>query len=214
MENKICQSCGMPIKTNDDLGTNKDGSINNDYCKYCYKDGEFIDKVTMEEYIEMCSQYGKQAGMTNEEMKAYCQKLFPTLKRWQSKRMNKNELLALLATLKIDKNEFWILSSGGLVLRDIFKDAGDLDIAVTPKGLAELKQNYHLIAKERGWYTVNDKVECVCDGEIADLKYKPERLANGYLVQNIVEYLEHLKTSTREKDIARIPLVEEYINKR
>lgn len=83
MENKICQSCGMPISANDDLGTNKNGSINNDYCKYCFKDGDFIDKVTMEEYIEMCSKYGEQAGMTNEEMKEYCMNLFPTLKRWK-----------------------------------------------------------------------------------------------------------------------------------
>ena len=37
----------------------------------CYTNGEFIDKVSMEEYIEMCSQSGAQAGMTNEEMKAY-----------------------------------------------------------------------------------------------------------------------------------------------
>lgn len=73
----------MPISTNDDLGTNKNGSINNDYCKYCFKDGDFIDKVTMEEYIEMCSKYGEQAGMTNEEMKEYCMNLFPTLKRWK-----------------------------------------------------------------------------------------------------------------------------------
>ena len=80
--NKICQSCGMPIESNDVLGTNTDGSINNDYCKYCYQNGEFIDKVTMEEYIEMCSKYGYQAGMTNEEMKEYCQNLFPNLKRW------------------------------------------------------------------------------------------------------------------------------------
>lgn len=82
--NKICQSCGMPIESNDILGTNVDGSINNDYCKYCYQNGEFIDKVTMEEYIEMCSKYGYQAGMTNEEMKEYCQKLFPNLKRWNN----------------------------------------------------------------------------------------------------------------------------------
>ena len=67
----------------DALGTNADGSINEDYCKYCYTNGEFIDKVSMEEYIEMCSQFGAQAGMTNEEMKAYCEKLFPTLKRWK-----------------------------------------------------------------------------------------------------------------------------------
>ena len=84
MENNICQSCGMPITSNDLLGTNTDGSINDDYCKYCYENGEFIDKVSMEEYIEMCSKYGSQAGMTNEEMKLHCEKLFPTLKRWKN----------------------------------------------------------------------------------------------------------------------------------
>lgn len=82
---KICQSCGMPIKDTSDLGTEKDGSINKYYCKYCYKDGEFIDNVTMEEYIDMCSQYGAQAGMTNEQMKKFCTNLFPTLKRWKDK---------------------------------------------------------------------------------------------------------------------------------
>ena len=81
MNNKICQSCGMPLVSQDQLGTNKDGSINNDYCKYCYNNGEFIDKVSMAEYIEMCSKYGSQAGMTNEEMKEHCTKVFPTLKR-------------------------------------------------------------------------------------------------------------------------------------
>ena len=84
MESKICQSCGMPIISDEQLGKNEDGSINDDYCKYCYRDGKFIDKVTMEEYIEMCSKYGSQAGMTNEEMKNYCKKLFPTLKRWKN----------------------------------------------------------------------------------------------------------------------------------
>ena len=40
--------------------------------------------------------------------------------------MNKEELIELLNTLKIDKEEFWVLSSGALVLRDIYEDAGDL----------------------------------------------------------------------------------------
>ena len=56
-------------------------------------------------------------------------------------RMNKEELLKLLETLKLDIEEFWILSSSALVLRGLFPDAGDLDIAVTDKGLEELKQN-------------------------------------------------------------------------
>lgn len=81
---QICQSCGMPIESIEVLGKNKDGSINNDYCKYCYENGEFIDKVDMEEYINMCSKYGSQAGMTNEEMKKHCENLFPTLKRWKN----------------------------------------------------------------------------------------------------------------------------------
>lgn len=73
----------MPITSDEQLGTNNDGSINRDYCKYCFTNGDFIDKVSMEKYVEMCSQFGEQAGMTNEEMKEYCTKLFPTLKRWK-----------------------------------------------------------------------------------------------------------------------------------
>ena len=79
------------------------------------------------------------------------------------KRMNKEELIKLLESLKIDKNEFWILSSGALVMREIYPDAGDLDIAVTERGLQQLKDNYNLKQKENGWYIVNDKVECVLD---------------------------------------------------
>jgi len=80
---KICQCCGMPITSNNLKGTNKDGSLNEDYCVYCYKDGEFIHNVSMEEYIAMCKQYGVQAGMSNDEYEAYMKKLFPTLKRWK-----------------------------------------------------------------------------------------------------------------------------------
>lgn len=74
----------MPITSKEQMGLEKDGSVSVDYCKYCYERGEFIDKVSMQEYIEMCSLYGAQAGMSNEQMKAHCTKLFPTLKRWQT----------------------------------------------------------------------------------------------------------------------------------
>ena len=83
MEERICQSCAMPMPTDDLLGANINGTLNQDFCKYCYKDGKFIDDVTMEEYIEMCSNFAEQAGMTKDEMKEYCTKMFPTLKRWK-----------------------------------------------------------------------------------------------------------------------------------
>ena len=89
-------------------------------------------------------------------------------------------------------------------------DAGDLDIAVTDKGLEQIKSNYELKQKENGWYIVKDKVECICDGDKSKLKYQPELIGNIY-VQNIQDYLEFLYTSERQKDKDRIPLVEDYI---
>ena len=56
MEQKFCQSCGMPL-TNEILGTNADGTKNEEYCIYCYKDGAFTDNLTMEEMVESCAQY-------------------------------------------------------------------------------------------------------------------------------------------------------------
>lgn len=128
-------------------------------------------------------------------------------------RMNKEELLELIKTLKIDKEEFWILSSSALVLRDLFPDAGDLDIAVTDIGLEQLKRNYNLKQKENGWYTVTDKIECVCDGKKENLKYKPE-LVENYYVQNLKEYYNYLLTSTREKDKQRIDIVKEELKRK
>lgn len=123
------------------------------------------------------------------------------------KRMNKEELINLIESLKLDKNEFWILSSSALVMRGIYPDAGDLDIAVTEKGLKELKNNYNLKQKENNWYIVNDKVEC-----IVDIKedWKIEQY-EGYNLQSIEMYYKFLKSSSREKDKKRILLVEAYI---
>ncbi len=59
---KFCQSCGMPL-TEDVLGTNADGSKNEDYCMYCYRDGKFLQDCTMEEMIEHCAQF---VGAVNE----------------------------------------------------------------------------------------------------------------------------------------------------
>ena len=80
---QICQSCAMPMEDESVFGTNKDGSKNSDYCIYCYKDGEFLQKATMQEYIEMMVPFAAQAGMTGEQMRAFCEKVYPTLKRWK-----------------------------------------------------------------------------------------------------------------------------------
>ena len=88
MEQRFCQSCGMPL-TEDILGTNADGSKNEEYCIYCYKDGAFTGDYTMEQMADFCAQfvddYNKHTGksLSREEYKNELLKFFPMLKRWQ-----------------------------------------------------------------------------------------------------------------------------------
>ena len=78
----------MPL-TDDVLGTNADGTKNEDYCMYCYKGGQFLQDCTMEEMIEHCSQFVDEVNkqmpkpMTKEEYKQMMLGFFPMLKRWR-----------------------------------------------------------------------------------------------------------------------------------
>ena len=86
MEQKFCQSCGMPMSDLEMYARERDGSRNEDYCKYCYKDGAFQGDMTMEEMIEFCvpmvvqSNPGTDASEARAKMKTY----FPKLKRWRN----------------------------------------------------------------------------------------------------------------------------------
>ena len=85
-ELKICQSCGMPMQETQ-YGTNKDGSPNDTYCCYCFKDGEFPSKdCTMEEMADICAPIEVEGGRakTVEEAKAMLMEYLPTLKRWKA----------------------------------------------------------------------------------------------------------------------------------
>ena len=88
MKQRFCQSCGMPL-TEEVLGTNADGSKNEDYCMYCYKDGLFLQDCTMDEMIEHCAQYvgevnkGLPQPITKEEYMGQMKMYFPHLKRWR-----------------------------------------------------------------------------------------------------------------------------------
>ena len=84
MEKEICQSCSMPLTRSDDFGTNADGSRNEEYCQYCYKNGEFSDpNLTKEQMIEKLTEMSFDMGMTEQEARDMAEVIIPTLKRWQ-----------------------------------------------------------------------------------------------------------------------------------
>ena len=88
MEQKFCQSCGMPID-NSTYGKEADGNKNEDYCCYCYDNGHFTQDCTMDEMIQHCAQFvdefNKDSEMkyTKEEAIANMKQFFPLLKRWK-----------------------------------------------------------------------------------------------------------------------------------
>ncbi|MDL2318264.1 zinc ribbon domain-containing protein [Eubacteriales bacterium OttesenSCG-928-A19] len=84
MQEKICQSCAMPMSP-EDYGTNKDGSKNDKYCQYCYKDGAFTSEETLEEMIASCAKYMSESdqGITEEVARKHLQGILPDLERWK-----------------------------------------------------------------------------------------------------------------------------------
>lgn len=86
MEKVFCQSCGMPLDDENFLGTNKDGSVNNDYCSYCFKDGEYTYDCTMEEMIAVCAEHADKwvPPISKEEAVKQMRQFFPMLKRWKN----------------------------------------------------------------------------------------------------------------------------------
>ena len=84
----LCQSCGMPL-TEEFFGTNADGSKNEEYCVYCFRDGAFTGEVTMDEMIEHNLEYLDEFNavggtkFTKETAREEMRKFFPQLKRWR-----------------------------------------------------------------------------------------------------------------------------------
>lgn len=78
-----CQSCGMPLG-NMKLGTNADGSENEDYCEYCYQNGGYVhENASMEDMLNLTFPYMVEAGIPEPAAKAMLKKGLPMLKRWQ-----------------------------------------------------------------------------------------------------------------------------------
>ncbi|WP_307219792.1 zinc ribbon domain-containing protein [Paenibacillus tundrae] len=83
MNTTLCQSCGMPLTTPAQFGTEADGNATREYCIYCYKNGQFEQpNIPLEGMIEMCTAILKGEGMDEESARSMLQNQLPYLKRW------------------------------------------------------------------------------------------------------------------------------------
>ena len=77
----ICQCCGMPLEDSI-IGRNKDGTMNEDYCRWCYADGTYTYS-DMDNLIDVCVQHMTGENFNEEQARAYMKELLPTLDYWK-----------------------------------------------------------------------------------------------------------------------------------
>ncbi len=77
----ICQCCGMPLE---DSNTSKetDGFFNEEYCKWCYADGEYMYH-DMDDLIDVCVGHMANDNFTPEQVRAYMKDMLPKLDYWK-----------------------------------------------------------------------------------------------------------------------------------
>lgn len=85
-ETPICQSCGMPLFTPADHGTETDGSPSDEFCTHCYQRGSYTYETDMDNMIEGCAPFlSEHAGISLDEAVSLMGAMLPTLKRWKDK---------------------------------------------------------------------------------------------------------------------------------
>ena len=77
----ICQCCGMPLE-DEIIGRNEDGSLNEDYCKWCFADGTYTYS-NMDDLIEVCVRNMVNENFTEEQAREYLKQTLPKLDYWK-----------------------------------------------------------------------------------------------------------------------------------
>lgn len=77
----VCQCCGMPLEDGT-LSRENDGSFNEDYCKWCYSDGEFA-YTSLEQLIDFCAGHMATPDFPEDKVREYLNSYLPGLKYWK-----------------------------------------------------------------------------------------------------------------------------------
>ena len=79
----VCQCCGMPLSEDSLLSREKDGSFNEDYCKWCYTDGKFVydSKEALLDFL--VSHMPNPENLPDEERRQSFDHYLSELKHWK-----------------------------------------------------------------------------------------------------------------------------------
>lgn len=131
--------------------------------------------------------------------------------------MNKQEFITKLESLDLPIGEYYILSSGCLLMYGLRTEVGDIDLCVS-KELFEtkLKEKYNLnegMKNECNFYKIDDFIEIVVNDK-NDENYKFEYdIVDGYPVQKLGIILRDKKKRNLPKDRADIEKIDDFLRK-
>ena len=77
----ICQCCGMPLE-DASISKEPDGFFNEEYCKWCYADGEYMYH-DMDDLIDVCVGHMANDQFTPEQVRVYMKDTLPKLNYWK-----------------------------------------------------------------------------------------------------------------------------------
>ena len=77
----ICQCCGMPLEDSS-ISKEPDGLFNEDYCKWCYADGEYMYH-DMDELINVCVNNMANDQFSPDQVRTYLKDMLPKLDYWK-----------------------------------------------------------------------------------------------------------------------------------
>ena len=77
----ICQCCGMPLDDST-ISTDPDGAFNEEYCKWCYSDGQFAYN-DIGQLTDFLAQHMSNDSTPPEQVRSYLETMLPTLRHWQ-----------------------------------------------------------------------------------------------------------------------------------
>lgn len=78
----FCQCCGMPLDDDTFISREPDNSFNEEYCKWCYTDGNFVYH-TMDKLLEFLVAHMSNDSFSPEQARAYFSEQLPKLNHWK-----------------------------------------------------------------------------------------------------------------------------------
>lgn len=85
----VCQCCGMPLSEDSLISREPDESYNENYCKWCYADGEFVYKSKDSLIDFLVNHIPNPDNLEEEERRIQFNEYLSQLQHWKQKRQQK-----------------------------------------------------------------------------------------------------------------------------